>query len=83
MARRLKIQSDGSPRGTRVLLVDPANPDADPELLKSVTAVEWKVAAGDDKAIAIVTVEGVEVDVEGDEPHVELVDLRPEDPAAE
>lgn len=67
MARWLKIQSDGTQAGTRVFVVDEADPDAAPQPLKRVTGVAWKIEAGE-KAIATVTVESVEVDVVGQDP---------------
>lgn len=68
MARRLKIVSDGTRPGTKVYVIDEANPDAALEPVKHVTAVSWRFEADKRFATATVEVDAVEVDVVGDEP---------------
>lgn len=61
MQGRIRIVSDGTPRGTRVLL---PNGDRMPGLIKKV---EWSITAGEphELARAVITFANVEIEAEG------------------
>lgn len=60
----VRIESDGTGQGTRVLVVNEY--EARPQLLSDVVAVEWRVSGRNGKAEAVITLRGVEVSLEGD-----------------
>lgn len=68
---KLKIKSDGTAYGTRILIVDDAGVER--HLLGAVAA-SWKIAVGDELAIACVRVNESEVEIEA-----ESVEARPAD----
>lgn len=59
-AKRIRIVSDGTPRGTKVF-----DADGEPFDMSTITAVEWSIDA-DGAAIARLTFCGAEIDVIGD-----------------
>lgn len=70
MARRIKIVSDGGVPGTKVFVVDPTGAN-EPEALKGVTGVVWKIDTDEGGRGAVASVElkfgRAEVELEGDE----------------
>jgi hypothetical protein len=74
---RLRIVSDGNPRGTRVENVETG------EALERVRSVRWKADVNGGPAIAVIECMSIHVDVIGDAEGFESVEVerRPEPPS--